>query len=409
MKKVYSVFYISLVVLSLAITTMYLLFLMDQKAVSVKENRNLALSADIAETTFMDQSFQSKLELVISDQFFYRDGIVTIKNKVDRKIKEAIIGKQKESYKLTPASEDSNRYQIGSSNYLMYYPMHYEKEIEDTIVDRVYNIDRLNDDYPDIDVFIYQPIQAQQLSIFDEANDIESTGQFYIDLINNSARVPSNHLKVNNLEEYQERFFASDHHWNYYGSYLGYQDIINLIAPEDDLIEPTTLYCDEEVVFYGTHASATGGVYGGDVMCAYGYDYVPYTITFNGEEIEDTQNVNLFVNGKANLDNSYYYDLLGSYYSGAIFDTNRDDKENLLVIGDSYMSAVSGLLTSHFNETHFISPMDYYVQTGFKTFFNIDDYLAEHDIDKILFMYTIENYFLNDSKEIYELARNEVE
>ena len=69
-------------------------------------------------------------------------------------------------------------------------------------------------------------------------------------------------------------------------------------------------------------------------------------------------------------------------------------KESILIIGDSYAGPVLPLLAKDFYEITLIYPINYISLTG--NVFNYDEFIRENDVDKILFMYTIENYFYAD-------------
>lgn len=401
--------YVGIVLLFLLGTGIYVLLIKDNQQVSINENRNLATTSDLELTSFFDGSFQTTLEDVISDQFLYRNELVAIKKKMDMDLTSIWIDPNLKSLKLL-AVGDSLRYQIGGSNYLMYFPMMYDGTIEKKIIDRIDQINQLSKDYSEIEMYIYRPLQAHELSIFDDANNIVSAGKKFNQLFKDYSNVPTSFLEINSLEQYKKLFYATDHHWNYRGSYQGYLDMMTMMNPDEALIEPTGIVCKEEAQFFGTHSNFTGRIFGGDQMCVYTFDYTPYEIIVNGEKIEDTNNPNYFAAHPLKEPNGYlYYYAYTAYASHSMFDTNRNDKENILVVGDSYAAPVAGLLASHFNQTHFVSPTDYLKE--YKVRFNYDEFLKDNDIDKILFVYTIENYFYEDEwGEIYknfDIIRNE--
>ena len=409
MKKIYDLLISSILVLSLFACGFYCVFIKKHDEVSLMENRNLTTIHDLESTSFFDGTFQSAFEQMIVDQFEGRNNLVSIKNQMDQSVTSAFVKLEEDSVKLTEVG-DSERYLIGTSNYLVYYPMMYDANIEKKIIHRIEEMNELQEDYPQIEMYIYRPLQAQELSIFDEENQIETAGDYYNQLFEEYSELPVSFLEIESLSDYQQMFYASDHHWNYSGSYQGYKDIMTLMDPEQEVLEPTGRVIREDVTFYGTHANFTGRVYGGDEMVVYTFDYEPYRIYSNGVEFVDNHNPNYYVSHDLIEPEGYQYFFAYTYYaSSAVFVTENTEKENILVIGDSYMSPVAGLIASHYYQTYFIHPTDYLKDYGIR--FNYDEFLKEHDIDKILFMYTIENYFYEDewgaTYKNFEIVRNE--
>lgn len=53
--------------------------------------------------------------------------------------------------------------------------------------------------------------------------------------------LPDSHkgiYEINSFEEFNERFYNTDHHWNYIGSYEAYRDVLSVLGGGEPL-EPT--------------------------------------------------------------------------------------------------------------------------------------------------------------------------
>ena len=61
------------------------------------------------------------------------------------------------------------------------------------------------------------------------------------------------------------------------------------------------------------------------------------------------------------------------------FDTGRPERENILILGDSFDNAVLKLLASHFNKTYCVDMRFPDAQP-----FNIGSFAEEHDVDLVL-------------------------
>ena len=66
----------------------------------------------------------------------------------------------------------------------------------------------------------------------------------------------------------------------------------------------------------------------------------------------------------------------------AVLSTNRPDRENLLILGESYDNAVIQLLASHFNNTYAVDLRYYQPYLGKD--FRFSDYVEERGITKVL-------------------------
>ena len=56
--------------------------------------------------------------------------------------------------------------------------------------------------------------------------------------------LPDSHkgiYEINSFEEFNERFYNTDHHWNYIGSYEAYRDVLSVLGGGEPL-EPTGVY-----------------------------------------------------------------------------------------------------------------------------------------------------------------------
>ena len=194
-------------------------------------------------------------------------------------------------------------------------------------------------------------------------------------------------LEINNFEEYLNRYYATDIHWNYKGSYDGYRDILHLIGCEDAALEP-----QEEVLFpkmwRGAKAKDIGNETISETFSAYRFDFPDMEFHIDGEQADDygIQEA-CFENPETDV---AYMSFYGGSSSEAIIDTGRKDRENLLIIGDSFAHAIFKLTASHFNRTYLIDPRRNDISVG-----ELADYIRDNEIDKVLFL----NYYITLADE----------
>ena len=109
-----------------------------------------------------------------------------------------------------------------------------------------------------------------------------------------------------------------------------------------------------------------------------------YDVYVNGKSADS-----LFKPREIRLDRSYkYYDYYVQYFNGqygnVVYDYHNNDKENLLIIGDSYSWQIDYLIANSFNKTHVINlRYDEYKNKDF----NLSKYVSDNNISKVLFLY----------------------
>ena len=74
----------------------------------------------------------------------------------------------------------------------------------------------------------------------------------------------------------------------------------------------------------------------------------------------------------------------GGDYGEVVYDTGMTDKDNLLILCNSYGCSTRYLISRHFNKTYAVDMRHYMVQKG--TGMRIERYLQENDIDKVLIL-----------------------
>ncbi len=203
--------------------------------------------------------------------------------------------------------------------------------------------------------------------------------------------LPADHtarFEVNSIDQFQDWFYVTDHHWNYRGSYKGYQEVAALLGTEDPL-EPV-----ETVLVPGTFSGSKATVNGArelfeEEFTAYRFEFPEMTVTINGQPAQDYGKQELYLSGQGGTPG--YSAFYGGDNGETIFDTHQTDKDNLLIIGESYDNAILKLLASDFNKT-FSVDLRYY-ETAMGKPFALSEYAREHGITKILLIGNID-YFI---------------
>ena len=385
--------------------SVYIFFIKEQNTISLIENRNMTVKQDLYETSYFDYSVQDTLEKVLADQFPKRQNVVQVKKQLDKKLDELLYGGLISDLELTKMG-DTEVYQLGTSKYMINGLMTYDPAIEERILNRIDQMNKLAEDYPDIDFYLYRPVQGHETSLFDEVNQIDSYGEEYNQLFKEYVEFPVSFLEIDSVEKYKEMFFSSDHHWNYRGAYQGYVDMMTLMGKEDEILVPSSINSCNDYKFYGTFSNRTANVLEPDEYLMYEIDYDDTKLYVNGEEIEDIYSPKYYLSHLELYSHPTAYHYNASYMGFSEYPyhhyVNESETGNILVVCDSYGAAVANLLASSFENSYFVNQTVYLSNTH--QYFNYDEFIQEHDIDTVLFMYTIENYFATDPEwgDIYK-------
>lgn len=206
----------------------------------------------------------------------------------------------------------------------------------------------------------------------------------YVDLFKSKLdeKIKVSELLVNTKEEYNEFFYKSDHHWSAKGAYIGYEQIMDLLniknySKSDNYIKINNSYL-------GSIANRIKNSTIKDDFDSINVNLDNYTVLVNDKE-EKKYKPKQIDQDKVNANE--YYDYYVNYYNGlygrVVYNFNSEEKENLLIIADSYSWVIDDLIASNFNETHIINLMFDEYQTGI---FYYQKYIEDNKIDKVLIL-----------------------
>lgn len=355
------------------------------KDVNLYENRNAYKVSEFTLDSYMDGSYQDNFENAFTDQVLFAQTFKKAYNDITSKFLYKCM--------MTILENNSNRYvsfmnkMVIGGDYVVYGMRDFSK-IEPALDAKIDNINQYIEKHPDIDMYIYYIERDTDINF--ETNEKLGAYEYLRDKIN----LPESNIgkyEVVNFEDYKKKFHRTDHHWNYYGSYQGYLQVMNLLG-ETPLIKP------EETVqlnyrFSGAKArtSGTEAVFS-EAFTAYRYNYPDMNITINGKAVDDYGNQEgYFANTASNI--SY-----GAFYGGdngeTVFDTGNTDKENILIIGESFDNAILKLVASQYNRTYSIDLRNYERSMGEK--FKMADYMQAHNIDKVLLIGNVDFYVMEE-------------
>lgn len=199
-------------------------------------------------------------------------------------------------------------------------------------------------------------------------------------------------FEVNSYDVFRSDFYQTDHHWNHVGAYRAYLHLHEILGCQDPAL---TVQGEQKVngSFSGSKARSLGATTFHEEFSAYLFDYPSLTVTLNGQPVADygAQQEMLKAQQVENLSYGGFY---GSDAGEIIFDSGREELENILIIGESFDNAILKLLASHFHRTFSIDLRNYEHFMG--SSFDIDQYIRENGIDRVLFIGNLDFYLSED-------------
>lgn len=329
--------------------------------------------------SYADGSFQNSLEAALNDQTPFAQRFKKLYNVMSSKLTASL---------LKPVLQKGRYYHLGDvllfSNYLT-YPTRDLQTLRPVLEERAKNYNAAFAAHPEAEFYVCY-IEKDTDIDFETGTRIGAD-----DLLFSRLNLPNERLmkyEIADFSAFSEYFYRTDHHWNYRGSYRAYCELLVFLGCTDAPLEPTATQTLGS--FSGSKAAGTGLEGFSEPFTAYRFSFPPMNIRRNGEPAAD---YGMQASATDEIELSY-----GSFYGGddgeIIFETGRTDRENLLVIGESYDNAVLKLLASHFGKTFSVDLRYYRNYIG--NDFSLGDYLRRNNITKVLLIGNVDYYILPD-------------
>lgn len=358
------------------------------KTVNDYENRNAYQLPAFTLSGWLDGSFQEKVEEALGDQAPFSVTMKKRYNSMENAIKHR-------AFTLVCAAKPDQtviyeNFRIYGGRHIAYAPETMAQTLP-LLQARTQELSQVIAAHPETEFSIYYIERDMDVS-FETG---EKIGVF--EYLTEHLPLPPERMdcfEINTLSDYQSRFYCTDHHWNWEGSYLGYREVAKLLGIEEPLT-PTAGPVLLSQSFSGSKVQLLGsdGLFV-EPFYAYPFSVPDMAVTINGEPGTYGQQEEFFAGTASYLTYATFY---GSDFGEVIFDTGEG--ENLLILGESYDNAIVGLLASHFGRTHSVDLRHYAAAMGEP--FHLAQYLEENDIDRVLLIgcnrfFTQEDFALED-------------
>lgn len=351
-----------------------------------RENRYANKYESISISKFLNNNIQTNIENTLADQILISGKLRSANNYFKGNLVKFYIDKYFKNANEYIYLSDVNFY--GST---MVYKPTYMSNIKGDLDKKISNYNELISSYKNVDFYAYY-IEKDTDIDFDTN---QKTGVF--DYLKSNLNVKNiSKFEINNIKDFNNYFYRTDHHWNYRGSYKGYTEVMNLLGFKN------YKQYEEEVClgndFSGSKAmSSIFNKVITEPFCVYKFDFENLNITVNGEKKDyglQSEYISNTEITKINYGNFYGWD-----EGEVIFQKdNSKIKDNIIIIGESYDNAILKLLAENFNTTISIDLRNYEHYMNKK--FNIKEYINKYQINKVLFIgnlnfYTAEGFNIN--------------
>ena len=367
------------------------------------ENRTLAtfgmvIHPDKDSVVYHDSPVE-RLDAALSDQFAFRELIVNnYLSFMNRS--ESFTYNISRQFTNTPDNQyvlhSIGQYElIDDTDYLTVFP-ETNKFDQNVINKRIEQINKIHDKYKNIKFYTYYVTQAYDTSWFDSFIGVKSANHYEEIREALPSYVTSDHLVYEDLNDYMNIHYRTDHHWNHEGVKRGYEAIFKMMSKDIDLGElktPKALNNNSKTYNYkylGSYGQILGDLYkaGAEDFSFYEYDipnretYILDNSTYKEIKASKLGLIDEYINGDINKDigTDHYINMYGTAKdeSGNTYNDNsysyviknsKGNNENLLIISDSYGRAFRDVLASHFSTTVYFDyrvlnniPIDYLIE-----------------------------------------------
>lgn len=391
-KNVYGLF---LCAVFLVLGLFYSLPFRKQQEISVEENRSLQKVPVFSFQKFAKGKFQNELENAISDQLLgamkikygvkWIDNFLTTnfsninpKSKKHFDDKELKIQEQENEKSYTYIEVVANKvisnniYKLDDSGYLVNKPIPLENYCFE-----IYNTKMFAQiTYPKYLFFVMSSRSVH----FNEINDNKILE--YI-----KAKMPMTDYEIlsyKSFEEYKKYFYQTDHHWNYRGSYLGYTKIMKMLEGDDvKFLVPKATHT-YDTVFHGSLDRDNLLEFANEKFTVYIFD-IPKYVTYVNDVKKEYGYRSKYVSD-TKFPHRKYENHYGLYYGDdqakVVYDFNQPEKENILILGNSFTNSINELVASHYNKTHILDIRHFKRTYGYDI--DVQTYMKKNNLSKVL-------------------------
>ncbi|MBO4245756.1 MAG: hypothetical protein J5892_03335 [Bacilli bacterium] len=328
-------------------------------------------------TTNKLNSIKASIESKSINYLFMYDNVNKIKKSTEAKLNNKLYDLVSLEYYPVGINNDNEYVFRNNEKYIIFNNLNNE-ELNNRLNDQVKFFNSL-----DTNINIFIPYRYEYLNINND-NSIRNMALYrtkFLDKLNDNIHVGE--FLLDSEVEYNKYFYHTDHHYNMEGALVSYNLIMNLLNKPNYINYEVT---KNDINYHGSMAKSS---YLTDLS-----DYF-YTADFNliNHDILVDGNINENYKPKTIKESTNpFYDQYVHYYNGLYGMVEYDyhnNKDNLLIIGDSYGWQIDDLIASNYNKTYVIE-LRYYPDK-----ISLNKFVKEHNISDVLFIYEAGSIFFD--------------
>ena len=358
---------------------------------SVLENRKLAKRPDFTFERYISGEYSQRFDTYYSDQFPMRDFFVENNAKINHTVfRQDVV----------------DDVYIAEDGYLLSRINEATSEEAHVVANRINDFAK---DMDEIGVSVYTAIMPNKSTMMEDKfpSYFQSYGQKNLDLLFENLYPITNPIDSRTiLEEHMDEenmFYYTDHHWQAKAAFYAYQNVMNTIIKKENLDESVLKYSDYQweikgKPFYGSDArkTAASNLKKKDqiVVATLKGDYIPFKMKWGIKSREGLYDMS-FLNTKNVYSNRYQAYMGGDYALLTVYNDNKKNGTNVLVIKDSYANAFIQFLAPHYKEIHVMDLRHYKGEP-------IKKYVQDHNINHIIILNNVNSIFVTPSLTDFE-------
>ncbi|WP_338470689.1 DHHW family protein [Niallia sp. XMNu-256] len=358
-------------------------FISPDKDQSVLENRQLVKRPDFTLESFATGEYSKRFETYYNDQFPIRESFVESNALIERNVFRQDV---------------YDDVYIADDGYLL---SKVERGTLESAKGVAKSINNFAEDMGKLNVTVYTAIMPNKSTMMQDKfpTYFQSYGQENMDLLFKELSKVANPIDSRDyLEKHMDEdhmFYYTDHHWQAKAAFYAYQNVMSYIFDKEDMNEQVYTYQDynwelKGKPFIGSDARKTTSVnaeISDQIMVATLKEQTEPFVMKWGTKMRKGLYEYSFLDMEDPYTNRYQAYLGGDYANLSIHNDENENRDNILVIKDSYANAFVQFLAPHYRETHVIDLRHYKGKA-------IREYVKEHDIKHILLLNNVNSIYV---------------
>ncbi len=366
---------------------------------SVLEGRNYQKFPTPTLSSFAEGDFQGHFEQWVSDLTPNRDEVILANAAFQRKAVEAsaaLFG-----YRVAPTFFGSEYFYDPHYDALLPLPAKTDSNFAQALPDAADAINGFAERHPEKSIVFanFDRLEFSDLNplydLVEDAVDRSYVKNNFLDQLDEAVTVVS--AAPDDADSYFSDVFRTDHHWNTPAAYAAYEKCLSALKPGESPVAVEEEIVWSGVPFYGARArSALFQTTQPDILVDYIYDESNLLVDYKGEgDSEKLRHRELY--GSGEYDHRLFANHYADYFHAdpelfTIENRSLPDGDTLLIVGDSYTSAMERFLAEHYGKVVVVDPRHLSC--------SLDEVMSEYDPDDVLFLMAGYTYTNSDALEV---------